>query len=335
MNEVSARCIFLGQCHNVVLNTCRERTGAEGETVVGIIHCREEPLDVLVAVDDTGQSEHGDWRVVGMHAHIDAGFLAHGHDGLEEILHVLAQLLLVDTLVEVEELAEELYRVLVVLLEISAHEALSLYHYVLHQFVVLLGSHRLGELIGFGKHVATLKLVEISPLLACALALEDVNVEICKLGIREIEVARTVGVLVQQVGARPVEHGHEIIADALDALGSEIAHRLLIYLNLMVAVGTAIFDGLHHGQAFHHAPSHSVLLDILPKVADFFACPHFAERYVVQGCHYALHSDLLQHGKGDLVVLAKPSPGSFHNLFFCFILVFCNQYNDFLCKDNK
>ena len=47
MNEVSARCIFLGQCHNVVLNTCRERTGAEGETVVGIIHCREEPLDVL------------------------------------------------------------------------------------------------------------------------------------------------------------------------------------------------------------------------------------------------------------------------------------------------
>ena len=103
----------------------------------------------------------------------------------------------------------------------------------------------------------------------------------------------------------------------------------------MVAVGTAIFDGLHHGQAFHHAPSHSVLLDILPKVADFFACPHFAERYVVQGCHYALHSDLLQHGKGDLVVLAKPSPGSFHNLFFCFILVFCNQYNDFLCKDNK
>ena len=260
-----------------------------------------------------------------MYAHVDACLLAYGHDGFEEILHIGAQLVLVDTLIQVEELAEKLNRVLVVLLEVAAYEALGLYNDVLHQLVVLLGSHCLGEFVSLGKHVAPLESVEGSPFLACARALQYINVEICKFGIREIEVARTVGILVQEVGARPVEHGHEVIADALDALGCEVAHRLLIYLNLMVAVGPSILDGLHHGQALHHAPSHSVLFDILSEVANLLAAPHFAERHVVQGGNYALHSDLLQHGKSDFVVLAEPSPSSFHVLFLFYISFSCNQ----------
>ena len=48
MHEMSARGILARQGNHVVLNTCRERTRAEREPVVGIVHRREEPLDVLV-----------------------------------------------------------------------------------------------------------------------------------------------------------------------------------------------------------------------------------------------------------------------------------------------
>ena len=55
-----------------------------------IVHCIEKPFYVLVRVYDAWQTEHRDWRIVGMYTHVDASLLAYRHDGLEEILHVFA-----------------------------------------------------------------------------------------------------------------------------------------------------------------------------------------------------------------------------------------------------
>ena len=96
----------------------------------------------------------------------------------------------------------------------------------------------------------------------------------------------------EEVGTCPVEYGHEVVADAVYALCREVTQALLIDLNLVVAVGSAVLDGLHHGQAFNHAPAHAVALDILAKVANLLACPDLAKRYVVQGCNDALDTDL-------------------------------------------
>ena len=60
-----------------------------------------------------------DGGIVGVDTHVHVALLTDGHDGLEEVLHVLAQLLLVDAFIEVEELAELLDGSLVVLAEIS------------------------------------------------------------------------------------------------------------------------------------------------------------------------------------------------------------------------
>ena len=51
-----------------------------------------------------------------------------------------------------------------------------------------------------------------------------------------------------EVSTSPVEHWHEIIADALDALFSEVAKALLIHFYLMLAVWTGILDGLYYRQ---------------------------------------------------------------------------------------
>ena len=126
-----------------------------------------------------------------------------------------------------------------------------------------------------------------------------------------------------QVGACPVEHGHEVVADAVDALGRQVAQALLVDLNLLVAVRAAILDGLHHGQALDHRPPHAVALDVFAQVANLLAGPHLA-----QGRHYALHANLFQHGKRNLVLLAKPSPCSFHKCYFVLVV-------RFWCKDNE
>ena len=200
----------------------------------------------------------------------------------------------------------------------------------LHQFVVFLRRHGLGEFISLCQHVAALAHtfgeLELCPFLTSTFTLQDVDVEVGKLGIVEVEVGRAVGVLVQQVGACPVEHGHEVIADAVDALGSKVAQTLFINLNLMVAVRTAILNGLHYGQTLHHAPAHAITFDVFAEVVNLLSCPHLAKRHVVQGGHNALHADLFQLGKRDLVFLAKPSPSSFHS-FLCYFYCVLVKYD--------
>ena len=62
----------------------REAARTEGEAVVLVGHCIEEPLDVLVRTDDAGQAKDGIGRIVGMHAHIDVPFVADRHHGVKK-----------------------------------------------------------------------------------------------------------------------------------------------------------------------------------------------------------------------------------------------------------
>ena len=98
----------------------------------------------------------------------------------------------------------------------------------------------------------------------------------------------------------------------MNALGCKVAQAFLIDLNLMVSVGAAVLDGLHYRQTLHYAPAHSITLNVRLQVVNLLAGPHLAKRYVVQGCYNALHTNLSQHGKRNLVFLAKPAPCSFH-----------------------
>ena len=86
----------------------------------------EEPLDIFFCADDARQTEDLNGGIIGMNAHIHVAFLAGWHDGLQEILHVGAELCLVDTFVKVKEIAELLDGSIVVLTEVSADEALCL-----------------------------------------------------------------------------------------------------------------------------------------------------------------------------------------------------------------
>jgi len=74
--------------------------------------------------------------------------------------------------------------------------------------VVFLGGHGLGQFVALGQHVAAfapaLGELEPGPLLAGTLALQDVDVEVGELGIVEVEVGGAVGIVVEEVSARPM-----------------------------------------------------------------------------------------------------------------------------------
>ena len=119
VNEVCARGKLLSQLNHIVISACRERTSTEGESVMLVGHSIQEPLDILLGTYDTWQAQNLDRGIVGVHTHVHVALLANRHDSLEEVLHVGTQLSLVDAFIQIEELAELLYRSLVVLAEVS------------------------------------------------------------------------------------------------------------------------------------------------------------------------------------------------------------------------
>ena len=62
-----------------------------------------------------------------MHTHIHTIFFADRHDGGEEITHVFAQHITVDTFIEGQQLLEDVHRILISFFDISVDEALRLY----------------------------------------------------------------------------------------------------------------------------------------------------------------------------------------------------------------
>ena len=120
-----------------------------------------------------------------------------------------------------------------------------------------------------------------------------------------------------EVCSGPVEHGHEVVANGVYALFAQVLEAHLVVFYELVAVGSCIFDTFAHGQTFHHAPTHAVAFYVSLEIMNFLACPDFSVWHIVQCRDNALHTDLLEHGKCNFVVLAKPSPSSFHNVCFC------------------
>ena len=113
-------------------------------------HGIQQPTNIFGCAHNPWQPENLDGRVVGVDTHIDITLVADGHDSLEEVFQVGAQLCLVDTVIECEQLAELLNRGLVVFAEVAADEALGLDYDVLHKLVLALGRHYLRECVGFG-----------------------------------------------------------------------------------------------------------------------------------------------------------------------------------------
>ena len=208
---------------------------------------------------------------------------------------------------------------LVTVMEVAAYEPLSLYYNILDKLVFLFETHRLAQFIDFLEHVSTIRLavgtkyLEVCPAFACTLTFQYIYVEIGKLRNTEVEVVCPVWIEVHKVGTRPVENRHKVVANSVNAFGCKVSQALLVYFYLLVAVRTTVLYCFDHWQRFNNGPPHAVTFDVRFQVVYLLPCPNLAERNAVKGCNYALNANLFQYGKSNVVVLAKPSPSSFHS----------------------
>ncbi len=83
-----------------------------------------------------GSPSTGFGGIVGMHTHVDAIFVAYGHYSFEKILHVGTQLLLVDTLIEFQQIAEFADGVEVGLRKVAAYKSLGLDYYIFDKLLL-------------------------------------------------------------------------------------------------------------------------------------------------------------------------------------------------------
>ena len=120
-----------------------------------------------------------------------------------------------------------------------------------------------------------------------------------------------VGQGVGEVGARPVQYGHEIVTHGLDATSPEVAQRLGVIGVVLAVVAAAFFDVFVYRDTFHHTPAQSSGFDDGFAFFNFFYRPHGAVGQVVEGSDDAGGSGLPDVAERNRIIGAKPAPSLF------------------------
>ena len=124
---------------------------------------------------------------------------------------------------------------------------------------------------------------------------------------------------VEQVGAGPVEDGHEVVADDLDTELGQVADALLVVLDVLIAGGQADLDVVVDVDRLDNVHVEAVSVDLVCDLLDLVDLPDLAGHLAVQRPDDAGHAgDLLDVAEGDgVVALAIPAPTHFHRHSGC------------------
>ena len=258
---------------NVVVGIGVQGAGAQSQAVVGMVDHLQEALDVLAVDQQAGQAEDIPGGIVHVDGHLDVALLTGGHNGLQEVLQVGPQLLVVHIGVVLEQLVQLGHT-----LGLPAGEG----------HVVLLGEVQ--DVLGHGVVVV----------LDHALLIE--------------QGGGAVADLVEQVGTGPVEDGHEVVADDLDAELGQVADALLVVLDQSVAGGLADLDVIMDVDGLDDVAVEAVSVQLVHDLLDFFLGPNFTGHLVMQSPNDAGNAgDLLDVGQLDgIIAFAVPTETHVH-----------------------
>ena len=124
----------------------------------------------------------------------------------------------------------------------------------------------------------------------------------------EAQRRRAVVKLQLKGGARPIENGHEVVTDDLQATLREIAQRLRKVPDQAIARRASELDVLVYRDAFCHLEFQAVGFDQRFECSDIVERPHLADRNVVDGGDDAVDArDLANMGEWHGVGCAIPA----------------------------
>ncbi len=122
---------------------------------------------------------------------------------------------------------------------------------------------------------------------------------------------------VEQVGACPVENGHEIVGDDLDACRGKVAQGDIIVFDILVAGGTADLDIVMDVDRLDNIDIEARGFDNSLFLCDFFGFPDFAGLLMVQRPDDAGHAgnlpDLVEGNR--IVPFSVPAECHLHSNF--------------------
>ena len=175
MNEMCTRSKLLCHLYNIIICTCRKTSCTEGQSIMLIWNCIQEPLNIFFCTYNTWKAQHLNRWIVWVNTHIHVAFLTNRHDCLKEIFHVRTKLCLINTFIQFQEITEFLNWCFIILAEITRNKTLCLNNNCLNKIVFLFWSHCLCKSITLFKNITTLPHscweLELCPLLTRTLTL--------------------------------------------------------------------------------------------------------------------------------------------------------------------
>ncbi|MNI51525.1 hypothetical protein D3C73_1062550 [compost metagenome] len=233
-----------------------------------------------------------------MHGQAHACFFSYRHNCAQEYGHIIAQVVLTDTVILRQARAKLVQRITFFCTRQTGDNIASQLLY-----------------IGFAHGI---EIVQSLTLFFCAVirfrtgALQDMQLKGRKSNLIEAQGFRTVRELIFKVSARPVEDRHEVIAHGINAAGRQITDTLLIIGDPRLILSRLGFDVFVNGNAFHHRPGQPLFSQNSLSLLNLFYRPHFTIRNVVQGGHNTGCASLTHIIKRYRIVRSVPTPGLFH-----------------------
>ena len=214
VREVDARTELAHHRRQVVLGTGAVRAGAEGQPVRRTVGGREDAAGVLGGRDDARQAEEREGRVVRVDAEPQAVFLRHRDDLAQEMGEVRVQIVCRDALV----LAERRKEARAVVVALRGRQA--------GDQVVLDARHALGAALSEARLGGGQSVVVV--VVGSARTLQDEDIVGGEVHRVEAQRQRAVRHRMAQLGAGPVDHRHEVVADRPEPDPGEGAQRILV-----------------------------------------------------------------------------------------------------------
>ena len=109
VSDVSKRdsiAMLTNDIRDVIVRVCVKASRAESQAVILIVDHSEEAVDIRLVYEQARKSEDIPRGIVHVDRHLDVALTAGGHYRLEEVLEVCPELLVVNSLVRLEELVE-------------------------------------------------------------------------------------------------------------------------------------------------------------------------------------------------------------------------------------
>ena len=240
VDGVDARTEAAGDAGEVVVEAGAEGAGAVAEAIGGGVDEREDRTQVGFGGDDAREPEDGERGIVGVDCEADAGGGGSGGDGGEEEPEMFAERGGVDGGVAGEHRAEAIEG------EAEAHAGEEVEGLLDERVaargvegfpVIFCGGADGGRVVGRGAGAGEGEQIE--------------GGEFCRIVEQGLGA---VGQDVAEIGAHPVEHGHEVINDDVDAGGAETFEGDAVVFEVALEVAGAGFDRFGNGDTLDHAP---------------------------------------------------------------------------------